>query len=83
MTDESERAYIEGSRVAWRKMLRQALMELGRDSEEWNQKRWLLEREEAISMLRRICERLGDNDWPDDLNLADIIDKHLNRHIPD
>ena len=39
------------------------------------------ERADAISALRRICERHGDNDWTDDLNLADIIEKHLGRHL--
>jgi hypothetical protein len=83
MTEAEEWAYLEGSNAAWRAILRQALVELGRDSEEWNQKRWLLEREEAISILRRLCERFGDNDWPDNLHLADIIDKHLAPHIED
>ncbi len=76
-TEEYERAYVEGSRVAWRSILRQALSELGRDSEEWDKTRWLVEREEAISALRRLCEQLGDTDWPDDLHLADIIEKHV------
>jgi hypothetical protein len=26
-------------------------------------------------------DRHGDNDWPDDLHLADVIDKHLARHL--
>ncbi len=41
----------------------------------------IIERQEAINMLRHICEEHGDNDWPDDLYLADIIEKHLHRHL--
>lgn len=39
------------------------------------------ERQEAIVILRSLCEEFGDNDWGDDLHLADIIDKHLRRHL--
>lgn len=35
------------------------------------------ERAEAIAYLRRLCERYGDNDWPDDLLLAEILEHHL------
>jgi hypothetical protein len=77
MTEKEEQAYVEGGRSAWRAMLQQALKHLGRDSPEWTEKEWVLEREEAIAALRRACERAGDNDWSDDLNLSDIIEKHL------
>ena len=39
------------------------------------------EREEAIATLRRVCDRFGDNDWDPWLPLADIIEKHLVRHL--
>jgi hypothetical protein len=29
--------------------------------------------------LRIECAELGDNDWPDDLHLADVVEKHLAR----
>lgn len=35
------------------------------------------ERLELVSVLRRLCAKLGDNDWPDDLYLPDVIEKHL------
>lgn len=28
-------------------------------------------------MLRQVCDEFGDNDWPDNLHLADVIEKHL------
>lgn len=39
------------------------------------------ERPYVIAMLRTICETWGDNDWPDDLHISDIIEKHLLRYI--
>jgi hypothetical protein len=39
------------------------------------------EREQAVASLRDICRQFGDNDWPDDLHLADVLDKHLGRHL--
>jgi hypothetical protein len=32
-------------------------------------------------MLRRVCAKFGDNDWSDDLRLADVLEKHLLRHL--
>jgi hypothetical protein len=81
MTEAEEQAYVEGSRIAWRRILMEAIKNLGRDTPEWTEKRWLLEREEAISTLRRVCREFGDNDWPDDLNLSDIVEKHLTDHL--
>lgn len=39
------------------------------------------ERRGAILLLRKVCEKIGDNDWPDNLDLRDIIDKHLLSHL--
>ena len=39
------------------------------------------ERASVIALLRRVCEVHGDNDWPDDLHLGDVIEKHLARHL--
>lgn len=81
MNEKEERAYVEGTRVVYRQMLAEVLRHLGRDSPEWQEKHFLIEREEAISALRRICGEVGDNDWDDDLNMTDIIEKHLGKHI--
>ena len=32
-------------------------------------------------MLRQVCAKYGDNDWPDNLHLADVIEKHLLRNL--
>ncbi len=33
------------------------------------------------AVLRNVCKDFGDNDWPDDLHLGDVIDKHLARYL--
>ena len=37
------------------------------------------ERQEVVAILRRLCAEPGDNDWPDNLHLSDVIEKHLIR----
>ena len=39
------------------------------------------ERNESVAALREICEDHGDNDWSSNLHLADVITKHLQRHL--
>ena len=39
------------------------------------------ERLMVVTALRRVCEEHGDNEWPDNLHLADVIEKHLARHL--
>lgn len=76
-----EQQYASGSRMAWLIMLGQCLRHLGIDDPEAGKARWAAERMEAVQTLRKACERHGDNEWSDDLHLADVIDKHLLRHI--
>jgi hypothetical protein len=76
-----ETAYIQGSRMAWLQMFSLCLRELGYDSAEANPHRWIKEREEALQVLRRICAEYGDNEWDEELHLADILDKHLECHL--
>lgn len=71
--------YLRGNRAAWTRMLQTCLRELGYESAKKDA--WILEREEAVAALREICGLHGDNEWPDSLNLADVIDKHLARHL--
>jgi hypothetical protein len=80
--DAHERGYEAGAKAAYRELLRSAIRNLGHDDPEANAERWRIERAETVAKLRSICERYGDNDWPDDLHLADVIEKHLWRHLP-
>ena len=58
------------------KQLRDAL--LGRrQAVEWSDD----ERAGVVVTLRALCADFGDNDWPDDLDIADVIEKHLSRHL--
>ena len=74
--DKKQDLYFEqGKRAAWIMIMRQAIEALGLDAREASG--WQVERAEAIEMLRQVCEEIGDNDWPDNLHLADIIEKHI------
>lgn len=79
MTEAEEQAYIRGGNAVASKFLREALRELG--GEEQDAHAWRLERAATVEALRGVCEVHGDNDWPDDLHLADVIDKHLGRYL--
>ncbi len=81
MSDEREEGYVEGSRMAWRRMLLECIRQLGVEDTEAGSAAYILEREDAVSTLRAICRDHGDNDWPDDLHLGDIIEKHLHDHL--
>ena len=35
------------------------------------------EREDLVKYLRGVCRKHGDNDWPDNLHLLDVLTKHL------
>ncbi len=84
--DVTERHWIEGNRAAWRSILQRAASELvgdgvAKESPEIRVAVLLAERDAARAVLRRLCENYGDNDWPDDLHLVDVIEKHLERHF--
>ena len=81
MTDAEEAAYISGERAAAAAVVAHALGRLGYEDTEASRARWVIEREATIAALRSICARHGDNDWDESLHLADVIDKHLGRHL--
>ena len=76
MPEHSEASYMQGSLRAWSTMLAaECLRHLG--DREQDQHGWRTERADIVIALRALCEQHGDNDWPDDLHLGDVIDKHL------
>ncbi len=81
--DAEESAWVQGNRAAWVRMLQACLIQLGIEDLEAGKARWAMEREEAVAMLRQVCAEHGDNDWPDNGYLRDVIEKHLWRHLPD
>lgn len=71
--------YFQGRMAAFHIMLTTILREL--PAAESSHARLLAERTETLLLLRDICETYGDNDWPDDAHLTDVIEKHLIRNI--
>ena len=91
-----EQGYLSGHRRAWIDQASQALRQLYCDTSiiqasdgtaelplEARVLRLEVERQEAIQALRTICAAHGDNDWPENLHLRDILEKHLERHLND
>ena len=76
----NETDYTRGNNDAWARMLRECLRHL-EPGPQRDHAALVAERADAIAMLRMVCEDHGDNDWPDDLHLGDIIDKHLLRYF--
>lgn len=81
MTESEERAYMDGGRFAWRAMFFKCLAELGYTDEDCAVGRVISQLEDTRAALRILCEDFGDNDWGDSLHLADVVDKHLGRHL--
>lgn len=73
-----EASYTRGANAAWRRILSEAVSQLGGEGDAV---RWRIERSAVVEALRELCERHGDNDWPDTLHLADVIRKHLHSHL--
>ena len=80
MSDE-DRQWTAGYRAAWTRILQEAVRALGYNSPEGSQAGWIAEREGAIAALRSVCGDHDDNEWSEDLHLADVIEKHLARHL--
>lgn len=76
MTDQEERSYILGRQAVIREVVSRLYRELPNKCEQSGVDSALyLSR--IRSALRRACEDHGDNDWSDDLDLVDVIEKHL------
>lgn len=76
-----EHAYVRGQRALLLRQLGEILRELGHDSPEAKANQWVIERAAAVTALRLVCAEFGDNDWPDDAHLGDVIEKHLGRNL--
>lgn len=78
----NEKDYLAGKKRVWLDLLRSCLSGLGYGEDVVAESaKWIVEREEIIQQLRELCEEYGDNDWPDDLHLGDVIEKHLANHL--
>jgi hypothetical protein len=88
MTPEEERlcdaAYANGERRILAKLSSLIAAELyGHDRESHEARLHALEAErlDVVTVLRRICAEHGDNDWSNDLNLVDVLEKHLESYL--
>lgn len=63
-------------KAAYRQILRTCMEGLSDDPEAVGT-RWVQERTDIITVLRDLCKEHGDNNWPDDMHLGDVISKHL------
>lgn len=81
MNEAEEKIYESGRRAAIVEMLSHCLRELDIDDPEKAKLNWVKERERTISMLRQVCTEFGDNDWPDNLYLPDVIEKYIWRNL--
>ena len=82
MNKREEKIFLQGNQAAWRQILYHCLPHLN-DTLEKSYSQIVLERSEAIQSLRNICQDFGDLDWDNNLHLADIINKHLGKHLYD
>lgn len=67
-----EKAYEQGNRAAWQRILGTAIRELG-FGDDVTLARLIHEREAAVSVLRQACP----GDWSENDHLADIITKQV------
>jgi hypothetical protein len=72
-----ERMYLQGLRQAFIRMLGVCIEGLGADDSLVRKVRWLKEREEVKLRLHELCREFGDDSWPEDLYLPDVMEKHL------
>lgn len=81
MNELQEMIYEQGSRAALCSILSQCLNQLGYQSGESTKAGWILEREATVAALREVCGGYGDNNWANELHLADVVNKHLLPHL--
>jgi len=78
----SEQDWDTGNRSAYQTIMSTCMQRLGYGYTVENKDALLIiEREQAIGALREVCKNHGDNDWDNQLNLSDIIQKHLANHL--
>lgn len=77
-----EEGYLLGRRATLRAQLGAILADLGYHAPDTAEAaRLVLEREETVAALRRVCTVHGDTAWDPGLHLGDVIEKHLEKHL--
>lgn len=84
MPTPKQQAALEIARQTGRKSAMRDVLRVvweGMNADEKELAALVAERQEAVVKLRDVCAEFGSNDWPDDLHLADVIDKYLGRYL--
>lgn len=77
-----ESAYERGQQAAYRRIISECSRELPED--ERNLAHMAEERAQARRLLKELARELGiPDDWPDNLHLADVIEKRIMRQLPE
>ncbi len=83
--DAHDRGYADGKRMYWGVQLMTAIRELSAfspgDDPRIELGSLVRERADVVTTLRELCAEFGDNDWPDNLHLGDVIQKHLAQYL--
>ena len=77
---DPDKMFERGERAAYAKLLGVAVSALY-PAADMKLERLVLEREDTVRALRRVCEDHGSNEWEPDTNLGNVIDKHLAPHV--
>lgn len=72
-----ERDWMRGNKYAWMAIVSQALREIGQRNDTMKKAALILERQQTVNALRDLSAVLGCDDWPDDLHLADVVNKYI------
>lgn len=83
MTEAEEQIYIDGQRQALLSIMKRCAAELGVKDALSELACLLDERERTRARLREVCELLESNDWPDNADLANVVEKHVLPHVED
>lgn len=82
--EKKEQNWLLGNTAAYSSILMECARHLGTDDPLVEAAVLISERRDAIAALRRLCEQCGlPNEWPDDLYLMDIIEKHIKPYWPE
>lgn len=78
-----EHDYQLGYQAAMRRIAGETMRSLNPEPGRRDITALLVERSATVEKLRELCADHGDNDWPEDLYIPDILDKHLAQYLTD
>lgn len=81
MTEEETKLFMMGRRSALLRVMQECARELGIKDPMAKLAVLLDEQERMRSELRKVCEVLGSNDWPDSADLGDVVEKSVLKYL--